>query len=1461
MAVSEKALIYGGDTHCALSSKVLRVVAAPKDSNYVDLNELLDLKLGETKAVQVRFPGQKDTLQCVRLPSAEHLPSPARKCVNLECWENGGTEGATETKTAGSSERLRLSHGSLSDCPELLEELESERAPEHLGKETKAHEDGDLQRTDLYLSEKSESDDEVDLVIADYCVHGFADDEAHYITTHEIHLSELDHDVDCDLETGSTWDIEDDHQVYSFVDYASANSDEPTGGQVGNNQGEAHRSTAVACSQAESEPSDRTRSATSDEKAPECQGKSTGHIHLSIKATSRAINKPSNVQENDGGQHHHAIHTGDMNHCVLKDKGEKVCDGAKCLIALPGRLHFGNKHKGKDVTAYSSGTSSAVSELDDADKEVRNLTARAFKSLAYPYLDAINFSTSSESSASERSKGLNRWSALVDLKYGNVNVSKGGGNNIVVHQNAASNFQLAKRTDSKGITGLTLTSRRAPPVEIFALNGNLVNPQNASSTKQIELMGKIGQVQSGVIRLTETLNFRCNVKAGPHAHERRVKSARTAGGSRSADEVTNPRQKAHSKPPCNSEEAMEDVHKKSIFASSILKNVISKKMQFEQERKMERGEICEPGSHEHEAHRDKAVLKGLHRQSSKLSETGSDFSIVCLDELGDIGDSGSCDAKANERHEEPLAFASETNLESQNCAAFDTKKGAADVSRGALIRSQNSAFRSWRDEEPEVQTERKNEQTDSTSSKLTKMSRLFVPSIQIVSGEREHEKPEPRADCNREKRSMDTLYVSDAAQKPGASKSPEIKISLRSLRDNRSDPLSIAKLLTPVTGSSAGGLMKTSDEPKYQALTAALKSDSSDKIPHFTVRDVRDKAKMQAPIHQVRDVRKLVKSSYHFVSLDNNSTDMEHKTSKQNAYQNPTTLPPIVIKCHSVNTNNNAKQSEKLSDSSDHKPVEDILEADGSHPQETIDGVNTGSAQISKPTDQVHLANIKQEETLELGIETKTTTKRQEKVCDPGEKKADSKMAALEKLQAAVKTMEQLYVFDKNEWKRKSEPQPLTDSHVLSLLSSEHHGGDEQDQGNTSSSSVTMRRDSFSNPDKMATAGQQSTRKEEKELFKTSHTPAIHDKRKDTKTVMHLGGTPNKNISSLSHSQKSFMPVTTSSVKALQMHASSSASVSSIAVKNRKSPNPPVSLNTGITKSKLVTERRENLSSNADKSNRAGFAPVQFTSSVDSENYVTIPVKPYAQQSHMVHSSNTKSHGDSHQPPKRSSTVMETRSPDTPTATIYHHPLPITMHAAQPQVICFSPTVQPSPVPTDHFPSTQRKMLLDPTTGNYYLVDTPVQPATRRLYDPETGQYVDVPMPQHPPMTPVSVPISPLALSPGGYGHTYMFYPGYMASTVIPARTIQSQLSMQSEMEAGDESHTGQQGDGTYTESPYYMPSGKFLHLNPGAQHVTTGRAANNKVPVISITSQQGPRIIAPPSFDGTTMSFVVEHR
>uniref|UniRef100_A0A3P9KQ35 DUF4585 domain-containing protein n=1 Tax=Oryzias latipes TaxID=8090 RepID=A0A3P9KQ35_ORYLA len=205
-----------------------------------------------------------------------------------------------------------------------------------------------------------------------------------------------------------------------------------------------------------------------------------------------------------------------------------------------------------------------------------------------------------------------------------------------------------------------------------------------------------------------------------------------------------------------------------------------------------------------------------------------------------------------------------------------------------------------------------------------------------------------------------------------------------------------------------------------------------------------------------------------------------------------------------------------------------------------------------------------------------------------------------------------------------------------------------------------------------------------------------------------------------------------------------------------------------------------------------------------SDNYLTIPVKSHPKESKQPPPADkTSGYSFSNQ----SNHGMQTPSPEIPPATIYHS-LPLGMSPSQPQMYCFSPIMTPAPT-LEPFHATQRKMLLDPTTGNYYLVDTPVQPATKRLFDPETGRYVDMPIPQ-PPMTPLPMPLPPMALSPGAYGQTYMIYPSFMPAPKAP--------------------------------SPQQTPTAVSQ-------------------PIISITSQQGPRIIAPPSFDGTTMSFVVEHR
>lgn len=276
----------------------------------------------------------------------------------------------------------------------------------------------------------------------------------------------------------------------------------------------------------------------------------------------------------------------------------------------------------------------------------------------------------------------------------------------------------------------------------------------------------------------------------------------------------------------------------------------------------------------------------------------------------------------------------------------------------------------------------------------------------------------------------------------------------------------------------------------------------------------------------------------------------------------------------------------------------------------------------------------------------------------------------------------------------------------------------------------------------------------------------------------------------------------------------------------------------------------------------------------ETENYLTIPVKACTADT-LTSSAPSSASGKpgpstasgqlgtaSHsqqQPLQRSPIIMESWAPDSPTSTtIYHHSLPIPFTPAGPQVLCISPSLVPTVTEAmqqqqQQQQQTQKKMLLDPTTGHYYLVDTPVQPTTKRLYDPETGQYVDVPVPPSQPLTPIPMPVSPLALSPGAaFAPTYMIYPGLMAS---PTAFTTHSLSSSAHSE-GDSERT----QGKDTE----VRAGAGVSSSFGARppdHSRAGSGVSGGKPVISITTQQGPRIIAPPSFDGTTMSFVVEHR
>ncbi|XP_050801443.1 LOW QUALITY PROTEIN: uncharacterized protein C4orf54 homolog [Gopherus flavomarginatus] len=1322
-----------------------------------------------------------------------------------------------------------------------------------------------------------------------------ANDEAHYITTHEIQLSEVDHDMDFDFGLASRWDFEDNNVIYSFVDYASFGSDETLGDTQteednscylsttsdANNQTDSidnTSSTEIVSINSENDTPSTDKCASSEESQPKNPGHmsenpAASHILLSIKPTSRAINELSNLHEKQNIIYA-AKHEGDMSLRVstaperkASFKQDAIHDQAKKFIAVPARLQTQcGAIRAKEVGGYASGASSAVSELDDADKEVRNLTARAFRSLAYPYFDTLNFSSrESSASLSDQALGINRWSTYLDLKCGNLgqkpeqNLLKSSAEPTGWHRSAG-----AKTCSDQFYIRSNKSQTKALEFVVSKLDGEITHVETPACFEK--------RIQSGsrVVTLLETLNFSSNVNAGVPRPAKRLGHA--AAGAGCADEIpeTLPRelgQEASKQTGLAAAEVPEGTSNKSKFASSLLKNVISKKMQREHEFKMERGEITDtsykglaaslPGKEQEGSAREKLKDGGMQRQNSRYSEGSSDYTIVTAEDPGDFSDSKSPTSKASTpRLDRPL---SETRLED----VCEIKKSASEAIKATFLRSQNSAFRSWKEREAEKKKEERApigklqfssakydwraDLGEISTSKCTKMSRLFVPNIQRT--------PTGKQPGTQVTKYSTATYAARAGT-PVKPRAPEIKISLGSVQPSKDHPFDIAKLLTPKLAATAPTLLKAAEEPRGQA-QKAFKADGLDKVPQFLVRDIREnKPKAPGPIHQVRDVRKLIKSSYGHDSGDTNSDRSSALSDQGSAEQKPRqlaiagiprALSPMVITCQAVSNSREDKGPG---------------EAGGKVLPATAEGtilVHRTSGRLPVATIAPNKSDRRLPAVLKIVSKASAPWRRQQPPPAPAPaekgKGADEEPPsrnALEKLTAAVRSMEELYSFSKHEWKRKSDPRPITDSHVLSLIASQERGAAGPAEAR-SAAPPPPAPERQPRPGSGPKSDKVSARAAAFESLARERPRPLPGPRGEAGAAHRAPGPqpPRSSVFTISSAQKA----------AAAAPAKLPAAASPLrSLKGQAGPGP--------RSLKLPAAAAEGKGPGEAEKGAAGpdcgdylAMPLKEPPAAGGGGGHPGPLSASAAAAALQAISAAKSRG-SLSPKQPSPAAPPAAAPELPPAAIYHQPLPMAaLHGAQPPpLLCFSP-----PSAAEPFPPTQRKVLLDLSTGQYYLVDAPVQqPLKKRLFDPETGQYVEVPMPQQPAMAPMPLPISPLALNAGPYGATYMIYPGFLPTTMLPATALQPQLSLPGSdvsAPAGTSSPgaalRGGGGEATFVESPYYIATGKSQSSAATAQL----RAAEGK-PVISITSQQmGPRLIAPPSFDGTTMRFVVEHR
>lgn len=1204
------------------------------------------------------------------------------------------------------------------------------------------------------------------------------DEDAHYITTRGIQPSEVEQDADFDVGLAARWDFEDNNVIYSFADYASFGGSDETPGDV--------------------------TTATEEDEDNSC--------YLSTPPSPAAPRSPSPASSDPGRAR--AIKAQAPERAQQSPARAAGRAGAMSLRAPAAAARLqprGGPLRAREPADRSSGASSAVSELDDADQEVRSLTARAFRSLAYPCFEALRVS-SRESSAALSEAGFGRWSTFLDLKCGGV------GARVEQSLLRGSAAGAAARLRQDGTERPRAQARRSQSKAL-----EFVVSKVEGEIKHVETP-LCFQGGPRVVTVLEPLGLRSESKT----------TATTGAGTTAARTFAAPR--------------ADGAHSKSTFASSLLKNVISKKMRREHEFRMERGEVGDTSS-EPEAGPGPERARGLQRQSSRVSEAGSEVS-------GGGARSPVFQARAP-----------------REGGRVPSDSG----SQGSLLRSRNSAFRSWGDQDPVAAEEDANaggrpgpraagdwraDLGEISAGKATLMSRLFVPGIQQA----------PRDRPPGKQATKHAAAQATPAAAAARARAPEIKIRLGSVRQPGAD-FSIAQLLTPRLAGGAPNASRSGDDGG-RAPPRPLRGDGLDKVPQFQVRDVRDKSKGQGPLHQVRDVRKLIKGSGD--SSDKGSVTPEQGLAGPRPHRS---LSPVVITCQAV--------ANRKDDSADRAPGQSATSPEGTVLVHRASGrLPVATIAPNKPEQGSYLPVLK--------IVTKAATRRTpERPRDEDAREerrgAGPARGALEKLTAAVRSMEERYSLGAGAWKRRSDPLPgMADSHVLPLVASEERdaavarregdpgrptrpAGEAEARGGTNR--TLRRRNSNPGADSVsarAAAFESLARERPRSLY----VPAGAERAQPLAPLP--GGRQVSTVSATGGVAGKFPQ---------------GPSADSGKPQGTRSPKPSP-----------ATQVPPN-----DAAIRKG---VPAPEKGDGDNYLAVPLRseppgssapslcslpPLSARSQAPGSPKGAPLSGSGRPAWRTKPERPReaaagpagqRSPERAPTAVYPQPPPFPL-GAQPQVLCFSPPGLPGPagptgvptgVPADPFPQpaapqTQRKMLLDVSTGQYYLVDTPLQPATRRLFDPETGQYVDVPMTsQQQAMAPVSLPVPPLALSPGSYGPTFMIYPGFLP-TVLPTGALHptpiAHTPGGGELAVAAEPPSKEAAAVAFPEAPYFVAAaqapGSPSSSAPAAAAQLVGAKGFTQIhpkPVISITSQPlGPRLVAPPSFDGTTMSFVVEHR
>ncbi|XP_062352016.1 cardiac-enriched FHL2-interacting protein [Cinclus cinclus] len=173
-----------------------------------------------------------------------------------------------------------------------------------------------------------------------------------------------------------------------------------------------------------------------------------------------------------------------------------------------------------------------------------------------------------------------------------------------------------------------------------------------------------------------------------------------------------------------------------------------------------------------------------------------------------------------------------------------------------------------------------------------------------------------------------------------------------------------------------------------------------------------------------------------------------------------------------------------------------------------------------------------------------------------------------------------------------------------------------------------------------------------------------------------------------------------------------------------------------------------------------------------------------------------------------------------------HPPLPSTFTPTQ----TMTGKSRLAPAANSSSSSTQRKLLQDPDSGQYYVVDLPAEVNLKTFYDPETGKYVQVSVPSleqnlnQPPSS--EIKNSPYA----SYPRVLPLPASSVAVLKSPSQLSEPAWSMPAGLEPAELPEDGQQ-DYRYTESvdtqPYTEPASYSYHQDAGETQVHLGKDVN----------------------------------